>query len=91
MVLISSMFVTRKTHNKLLEEQRESKKVVDIYTGILFQVYGIINDWNDKKMGNLRAISTIYSIFKSKTNIFDKESQFNDLKDMVEVREVVNE
>jgi len=85
------MFVTRKRYNKLLEEQRESKKVVDIYTGILFQVYGIINDWKDKKMGNLRAISTIYSIFKSKTNIFDKESQFNDLKDMVKVRKVVNE
>jgi len=91
MVLISSMFVTRKRYNKLLEEQRESKKVVDIYTGILFQVYGIINDWNDKKMGNLLAISTIYSIFKSKTNIFDKESQINDLKDMVKVRKVVNE
>jgi len=91
MVLISSMFVTRKRYNKLLEEQRESKKVVDIYTGILFQVYGIINDWKDKKMGNLRAISTIYSIFKSKTNIFDKESQINDLKDMVKVRKVVNE
>jgi len=91
MVLISSMFVTRKKYNKLLEEQRESKKVVDIYTGILFQVYGIINDWKDKKMGNLRAISTIYSIFKSKTNIFDKESQINDLKDMVKVRKVVNE
>ena len=85
------MFVTRKKYNKLLEEQRESKKVVDIYTGILFQVYGIINDWKDKKMGNLRAISTIYSIFKSKTNIFDKESQINDLKDMVKVRKVVNE
>ena len=89
MVLISSMFVTRKTHNKLLEEQRESKKVIDIYTELLFQVYGIINDWNDKKMGNLRAISTIYAIFKTKTSMIDKETQFNDLKNMVKVKDEV--
>ena len=84
MVLISSMFVTRKTHNKLLEEQRESKKVIDIYTELLMQIYGVIDDWNDNKMGNLRAISTIYSIFKSKTSM-------SDLKNMVKEREVVNE
>jgi len=84
MVLISSMFVTRKTHNKLLEEQKESKKVIDIYTELLMQIYGVIDDWNDNKMGNLRAISTIYSIFKSKTSM-------SDLKNMVKEREVVNE
>ena len=84
MVLISSMFVTRKTHNKLLEEQRESKKVIDIYTELLMQIYGVIDDWNDNKMGNLRAISTIYSIFKSKTSM-------SDLKNMVKERKVVNE
>jgi len=84
MVLISSMFVTRKTHNKLLEEQKESKKVIDIYTELLMQIYGVIDDWNDNKMGNLRAISTIYSIFKSKTSM-------SDLKNMVKERKVVNE
>ena len=83
------MFVTRKTHNKLLEEQRESKKVIDIYTELLMQIYGIINDWNDNKMGNLRAISTIYSIFKTKTSMIDKETQFNDLKNMVKVKDEV--
>lgn len=84
MVLISSMFVTRKKYNKLLEEQKESKKVIDIYTELLMQIYGVIDDWNDNKMGNLRAISTIYSIFKSKTSM-------SDLKNMVKEREVVNE
>jgi hypothetical protein len=84
MVLISSMFVTRKKYNKLLEEQKESKKVIDIYTELLMQIYGVIDDWNDNKMGNLRAISTIYSIFKSKTSM-------SDLKNMVKERKVVNE
>jgi hypothetical protein len=53
------MFITKKKHKIALTKEIKRREFA---VNMLSQLYGIALAWKNKKMGNMRAISSIFTI-----------------------------
>lgn len=53
------MFITKKKHKIALSKEIKRREFA---VGMISQIYGIALAWKNKKMGNMRAISSIFTI-----------------------------
>ena len=84
--MVSQMLITLKKHKVIIGREKLIRGELAL---LVIAIYRIAIQWKAGKMGNLRAMSTIYAIVKSKTSMIDEETQFNDLKNMVKVKDEV--
>lgn len=76
---IDKSYVPRDRHEKLHQEVKDIQTELDMQREIFKLIYDVVLRWKENKMGNLRAITTIYRMMfgtkKEKGTHYEKKNR----------------